>query len=166
MRELSPELALIDEDLARTARAGLPPAPDVLAAIARHRESEPVRRLRAALVADALPEPRRPGRPVLRLVAGGLAGLGAIAGAALVLRPDTSHQAVRVPAGHARPTVVRAERAVPKPATPVEKAAQSPVPRHAPSVRPQGGRRAAHPGRTDGARPASDAAPAGRAAES
>ena len=91
----------------------LPPAPDVLAAIARHRESEPVRRLRAALVADALPEPRRPGRPVLRLVAGGLAGLSAIAGAVLVLRPDTSHQAVRIPAGHARPTVVRAERAAP-----------------------------------------------------
>ena len=137
MRELSPELALIDDDLARGARAALPPAPDVLAAIARHRESEPVRRLRAALVADALPEPRRPGRPALRLVAGGLAGLSAIAGAALVLRPDTSHQAVRIPAGHARPTVVRAERAAPVRAAPVKKAPTSCAPRHVPSVRPQ-----------------------------
>jgi hypothetical protein len=135
MRELSPELALIDEDLARTARAALPPAPDVLAAVARHRESEPVRRLRAALVADALPEPRRTGKPVLRLVVGGLAGLGAIAGAALVLRPDSSQQAVRVPAGHTRPTVIRAERAAPEPATPVKKAVTAHVPRRVPSVR-------------------------------
>jgi hypothetical protein len=136
MRELSPELALIDDDLARGARAALPPAPDVLAAIARRRESEPVRRLRAALVADALPEPRRPGRPVLRLVAGGLAGLSAIAGAVLVLRPDTFPQAVRIPAGHARPTVVRAERAAPVRTAPVKKAPTS-APRHVPSVRPQ-----------------------------
>lgn len=124
MRELSPELALIDEDLARAARAALPPAPDVLAAVARHRESEPVRRLRAALLADTLPEPRRAGRPVLRLVAGGLAGLGAIAGAALVLWPDRSHQAVRIPTGHTRQTVVRAGRAAPEPGAPVKKAVQ------------------------------------------
>ena len=136
MRELSPELALIDEDLARAARAALPPAPDVLAAVARHREYEPVRRLRAALVADALPEPRRRGRPVLRLVAGGLAGLGAIAGAALVLRPDTPYQAVSFPAGHTRPTVVLAERAAPEPTAPVKKAVTAHAPRRVPSERP------------------------------
>src|SRR3954447_25453705 len=111
MQELSPELALVDEDLARAARAALPPAPDVLAAIGRNRESEPVRRLRAALVADA-PAPRRSRRPVLRLVAGGLAGLGAIAGAALVLRPETSDETAQVPAVHARPAAVRAVRPV------------------------------------------------------
>lgn len=132
MRELSPELALIDEDLARAARAALPPAPDVLAALARHRESEPVRRLRAALVADAPPEPRRTGRPVLRLVAGGLAGLGAIGGAALMLRPEASHQAVRIPAGHAPPAVVRAERAAPVRTAPHRPLAsrKAPAPHH------------------------------------
>ena len=124
MRQLSPELALVDEHLARSARAALPPAPDVLAAIARHRDARPVRRLRAALVADALPEPRRARRPVLRFAAGGLVVLGAIAGAAFVLRPDASHQAAPIPTAHARPAAARQPQAcsvgnaVSKPPTP------------------------------------------------
>src|SRR4051794_34874566 len=135
MQELSPELALVDEDLARAARAALPPAPDVLAAIGRKRESEPVRRLRAALVADALPAPRRSRRPILRLVAGGLAGLGAIAVAAVVLPPEASAQAAQVPAVRARPAAVRAVRPVPVHAVPAKKAAAPAAPHQAPSVK-------------------------------
>jgi hypothetical protein len=113
MRRLSPELTLIDADLASDARAALPPARDVLAEVARHWESEPIRNLRAALAPDAAPKRRRRRAPVLRLVAGGLAGLGAIAGAALVFWPQTSGQAARVPSAPARPSVVQATHPVP-----------------------------------------------------
>jgi hypothetical protein len=122
MRQLSPELALVDEHLARSARAALPPAPDVLAAIVRHRDSRPVRRLRAALVADALPEPRRARRPVLRFLAGGLVVLGAIGGAAFALRAEASHRAAPIPTAHVRLPAARAERAVQVPTAPVETA--------------------------------------------
>ena len=112
MRRLSPELTLIDADLASDARAALPPARDVLAEISRHLESEPIRNLRAALAPDAAPKRRRRRAPALRLVVGGLAGLGAIAAAALVFWPQTYGQAARVPSGPALPSVVQATHPV------------------------------------------------------
>jgi len=120
MRLLSPELTLIDADLASDARAALPPARDVLAEVARHFESEPIRNLRAALAPDAVPKRRRRRAPALRLVAGGLAGLGAIAGAVLVFQPDTSELAARVPFASAPPSM-----AAPQPATPLQPGASA-----------------------------------------
>jgi len=114
MRLLSPELTLIDADLASDARAALPPARDVLAEVARHLESEPIRNLRAALAPDAVPKRRRRRAPALRLLAGGLAGVGAIAAAVLVFRPDTSELAARVPFASAATSIT-----APQPATPV-----------------------------------------------
>ena len=135
MRELSPELALVDADLARDARAALPPARDVLADIARHWESEPIRHLRAVLTAEASPERRRSRRPALYLVAGGLASLGAIAGAAAAW-PESSDQAAPLPELNVRPAAVRVERSTPARPAPVKKPSASPAPHRVAPARP------------------------------
>src|SRR5689334_24894210 len=130
MRELSPELALVDADLARDARAALPEARDVLTDIARHWESEPIRHLRAVLTAEIAPERRRSRRPALYLVAGGLAGLTAVAGAAAALRPATSDEAAPLPAVKLRPAALPAKHAAPVRSAPAKKAPAAPTPQH------------------------------------
>jgi hypothetical protein len=136
MRELSPELALVDADLARDARAALPEARDVLTDIARHWESEPIRHLRAVLTAETAPERRRSRRPALYLVAGGLAGLTAVAGAAAALRPPTSDEAARLPAVKLRPAALPAKHAAPARSAPAKKAPAAPTPQHVEPARP------------------------------
>jgi hypothetical protein len=139
MDVLSPELALVDEDLAAEARAALPAAPDVLDAVTPRREPEPLRRLRAALEAETVPVRRRRRGPVLRVVAGGLAvgAVAAVTATALARRAPESHQAAPLPAAPP-PAVVRpkpvAHRAAHITSTTTTTAARvAPAPKRAPA---------------------------------